>query len=218
LLNTSKPVYQRHGSDTSILDGITAADGSIELEPFAVRYFGQPAPIYNVFAKRTLIAAVARALNPGCQADTALVLQSAQQGFKKTSFFRTLASPDWFDDSLGNASDKDERLKLHRTWFAEWGEIEAIFKRREIGQTKQFMTSVADNLRPPYGREVERMPRHSVICGTTNQDEFLSDPTGSRRFWVVPLRKPIDIQRLEQNAIASGLRQSPSTKLGSSGT
>jgi predicted P-loop ATPase len=37
---------------------------------------------------------------------------------------------------------------------------------------------------------VKEFPRPSIIVGTTNFDEFLADPTGSRRFWVVPVRVP----------------------------
>lgn len=184
-------VYQKYGDDTSILDG------------FAQRYFGQPTPIYNTFIRRTLIAAVARAMQPGCQQDTALILQG-KQGYHKSSFFRTLAGNEWFDDSMGGAiSDKDEKMKLHRAWLVEWGELETIFKRKDISQTKGFLSIRFDSLRPPYGREVEHMARHAIIVGTTNQDEFLSDPTGDRRFWVVPVLKniPVDLLEAERDRI-----------------
>jgi hypothetical protein len=42
-----------------------------------------------------------------------------------------------------------------------------------------------------------------VIVGSTNQDDFLTDSTGSRRFWVVPVRQRIDTAMLavERDAI-----------------
>lgn len=176
-------VNQRHTS-TAILDNL------------AERHFGTNDPIHQLLLIRFLVSAVARAYVPGCQCDTALILQG-EQGYGKSTFFRTLASPDWFDDSLGSASDKDERLKLHRAWMIEWAELEAIFKRKDIAAVKAFMTTKIDLIRPPYGRSIESFKRASVIVGTTNQQEFLNDTTGSRRFWVIPIQKPIDRQLIE---------------------
>lgn len=167
------------------------------LNDLAQRYFGCTQPIYNTFLKRTLIAAVARIVEPGCKMDTALILQGTQ-GLKKSTFFKVLAGEDFFDDSLGAMSDKDERLKLHQTWFAEWAELESVFKRRDVAQTKAFLSSGIDVVRPPYGRQAERMKRQSIIVGTTNQEQFLSDATGNRRFWIVPVQRQVNLKLLAQ--------------------
>ena len=34
------------------------------------------------------------------------------------------------------------------------------------------------------------------MCGTTNRESFLTDDTGSRRFWIVTVRAPIDTKLL----------------------
>lgn len=178
------------------LDRVHAQYGfSNVLVNFASRYFGTTEAIHELITVRFLISAVARAYVPGCKCDTALILQG-EQGYGKSTFFSTLASEDWFDDSLGSASDKDERLKLHRAWMIEWAELEAIFKRKDIAAVKAFMTTRIDLLRPPYGRSIESFRRASVIVGTTNQQTFLNDSTGSRRFWVVPVAKPLDREML----------------------
>jgi hypothetical protein len=176
-------------SDTSILDNL------------AEKYFGVSSAIYQTFVRKTLIGAVARALSPGCKLDTALILQG-KQGFKKSTFFKVLAG-DYFDDSLGAVSDKDERLKLHRAWFVEWSELESIFKRRDVSNTKAFLSSSIDAVRPPYCRDTQDFPRASIIVATTNKDEFLSDETGNRRFWIIPVQKRINIKLLkkERNAL-----------------
>jgi predicted P-loop ATPase len=176
-------------ADTSILDNL------------AEKYFGVSSAIYQIFVRKMLIGAVARALSPGCKLDTALILQG-KQGFKKSTFFKVLAG-DYFDDSLGAVSDKDERLKLHRAWFVEWSELESIFKRRDVSNTKAFLSSSIDAVRPPYCRDTQDFPRASIIVATTNKDEFLSDETGNRRFWIIPVQKRIDIKLLakERDAI-----------------
>jgi predicted P-loop ATPase len=89
-------------------------------------------------------------------------------------------------------------LKLHRAWIIEWAELEAVFRRKDIAAVKAFMTTRIDLLRPPYGRSIEAFKRASVIVGTTNQQTFLNDATGSRRFWVVPVSRPIERERLEK--------------------
>jgi predicted P-loop ATPase len=167
------------------------------LDNLAERYFGTGLQIYQSFVRRALISAVARALSPGCKVDTALILQG-DQGFQKSAFFKVLAGGTYFDDSLGAVSDKDERLKLHRAWFIEWAELETVFSRKDVSATKAFLSSSVDALRPPYHRDIEDFPRASIICGSTNKNEFLSDETGNRRFWVVPVHKKIDVALLAQ--------------------
>ncbi len=51
------------------------------------------------------------------------------------------------------------------------------------------MTSTRDRFRPPYARSVQDFPRRCVLVATSNEDSFLSDATGSRRFWPVAVRQ-----------------------------
>lgn len=176
-------VHQTHGANEELIDTVAA------------RHLGTPDPIHQVMVKRFLIAAVARVFTPGCKHDCALILQGPQ-GFGKSTFFKLLASEDWFDDSLGSSSDKDEKLKLHRSWMVEWAELETVFRRRDVSQVKAFMSSAIDILRPPFGASIQTLKRASVIVGTTNQTQFLADSTGNRRFWVVPIKKPLDLELL----------------------
>ena len=173
---------ERH-SDTDISDAV------------AQRYFGTQHPIYDVYLKRTLIAAVARIFEPGCKVDTALILQGPQ-GTHKSTFFQQLVGAAFFDGSLGALSDKDEILKMHMSWLIEWAELENVFRRKDISATKAFLSTHEDFVRPPYERRAVRMLRQSIIVGTTNLDHFLSDPTGNRRFWVIPVQHKIDLERL----------------------
>ncbi len=172
------------------------------LDNLAQRYLCTTDPIYDAYLKRTLIGAVARIFEPGCKFDTALILQGSQ-GLGKSTFFKILAGgDDYFDDSLGDAGDKDERLKIHQSFFLEMAELESVFRRKDIAKIKAFLSSGVDNVRPPYARQAVRMPRQSIIVGTTNQDEFLSDATGNRRFWVIPAQKvDLELVRLERDQI-----------------
>lgn len=179
-------VSERHGNDTSII-----------LNGIATRYFGTTETLYDILLMRFLISCVARAYKPGCKNDCALILQGAG-GTKKSTFFKILASEPWFDDTMGDSSDKDERLKLHSVWIAEWAELETVFSRKDASQVKAFLSCSTDRVRPPYGRSTEVLPRASVMVGTTNQDDFLIDSTGNRRFWVISVPRRINLELLAQ--------------------
>ena len=179
------------------LDTVADKITPLSLENLASRYFGTNNPIYDIFLKRTLIAAVARAYSPGCKHDTTLVLQG-KQGAGKSSFFNVLGG-DWFDDSMGAANNKDDLIILHKSWIQEWGEIERTFSKRQSEELKAFITRRKDIFRPPYGRSALEFARQSIIVGTANGSDFLVDSTGNRRYWIIPVAHPkIDIRRLKE--------------------
>lgn len=172
-----KQCSKLYPADSDLLDSLTET------------YFGAVEPLHRVFLRKTLIAAVARACLPGCKVDTVCII-SGGQGVGKSTFWKILAGEEWFDDTVGSASDKDERLKLHQAWFIEWAELESVFKRKDISAVKAFITTQSDQVRPPYGRSVQEFRRPSIIVGSTNETEFLADPTGNRRYWVIPVVAP----------------------------
>lgn len=162
------------------------------LDNLAAKSLGVQGELYSCYLRKTLISAVARVLNPGCKVDTVLILHGAQDA-GKSSFFRELASPDWFDDSFKDVANKDELLKLHQVWFIEWAELEQVFKRRDISTVKAFITTQEDMIRPPYAKSVKKFKRPSIIVGSTNEDEFLGDTTGNRRYWIIPNVDRVDL-------------------------
>ncbi|MDJ1172909.1 VapE domain-containing protein [Roseofilum capinflatum] len=181
-----KGCHEKYGDDVSVLNDI------------ARRYLGTSDSLHQTFLVKWLIGAVARAMTPGCKMDTALVLHGSQ-GIGKSTFFNVLAG-DWFTDSLDklDSSNKDELLKAHQSWVIELAEIENAFSKTAISKIKQSMSATTDQIRPPYGRKTEKCKRGFVICGTTNQTQFLNDPTGSRRFWVISCNGRVNRELLTQ--------------------
>ena len=130
--------------------------------------------------------------------DTALILKGPQ-GIGKSSFLQILASPDLFCDDIYDFFEKDERLKAHKFWIIEWQELETFLGRRETSLVKSILSTQEDHLRKPYGRSDEKMVRHFSIWGSTNKDEFLSDTTGNRRYWIIHINKYIDLEYARLN-------------------
>lgn len=151
--------------------------------------------IASTVIRKWMVSAVARALKPGCKVDTVLIL-AGPQGAGKSSFFEALASEEWFSDSTIDIHNKDAYMSLARAWIVEFPELESMQRARDMDSVKAFLSSRVDAYRPPYGRVVMKVPRSCVIVGTTNQDTFLTDPTGNRRYWPVTVGPKIDLARL----------------------
>ncbi|WP_256872051.1 VapE domain-containing protein [Nostoc sp. TCL26-01] len=172
------------------------------LDKLAERYFGTNDPLHAALMKRTLIAAVARAFEPGCKHDEITILQGKQKSLKST-FWEVLAGEDFFTDDL-NGTEKDEILKISQYWILEYAEFENSYKKKDVSQLKAFLSRKKDSMRRPYGTDIEDFPRPSILVGTTNLDEFLYDPTGERRFWVIKVlfkKIPIDLLKKERDLI-----------------
>ena len=60
-------------------------------------------------------------------------------------------------------------------------ELESM-SRAELNQLKALITLDSVNERAAYGRNKERRPHIASFCGTGNNIQFLSDPTGTRRW------------------------------------
>lgn len=148
----------------------------------------------EMLMRRWFVSAVVRAMDPGSKVDTALVLVG-DQGWRKSSFFSTLSDP-WFGDTEIKIGDKDGYQQIHANWITEWGEIDRVSSQRHAGDVKAFISRRKDLFRPPYARNAENFPRACVIVGSTNEGEFLNDPTGSRRFWVINVGARVNLELL----------------------
>lgn len=179
------------------LTGLPEWDGFERVSRLAAELFGADHPMHQMYLTKFGISAVARALDPGCKVDTALILHGPQ-GVGKTEFFRLLGGS--FYDSYGNSTnEKDALMKVQKSWILEMDELEHTFTRVGISALKSFITQRTDKFRAPYARVIEEHPRHCVLVGTTNESEFLADSTGNRRFWIVPVNKRIDFEWLEEH-------------------
>jgi len=171
-------------------------DGKPRLDRMAVDHFNaDDTPLNRACIRKTMIAAVARARQPGCKFDTITVLE-APEGWNKSSAWAVLAGDGNFSDEsiLGKAS-REVQEQLAGVWFHENAELAGITKS-EVEVIKAFASRQVDRARPAYGHFLVKQDRHSIEVGTTNDDRYLLSMTGNRRFWPVAVRRPIDLKRL----------------------
>jgi predicted P-loop ATPase len=171
-------------------------DGVPRIGGFFSDYMGAEGSAFNKSAARNFfVGMIARIFSPGCQMDNMVVLEGVQ-GARKSSALRALGGK-WFtecNDPISNGSNKDFYAVLQGKMLVEIAELDS-FSRADIRRIKAIITTGSDRYRPAYGRIAQTFPRTSVFVGTTNEDEYLEDPTGGRRFW------PVRVGRVDLEAI-----------------
>jgi hypothetical protein len=171
----------------------------------------------DVILKRFLIGAVARIRNPGCVHDWMPILIGGQNSGKST-FLQYLTPPDannpgsypWVSTvQQGIDYIKDRPHALHAGWIVVLDEAERYFGRRHIEALKNLLSVSVDRSARKYENE-KSFPRSFVMAGATNNADFLTDPTGNRRFMPIicqgvipskqdPALKIIDLDRLKKD-------------------
>ena len=127
---------------------------------------------------------------PGTKFDYMLILEGSQ-GLRKSTLLRTLAG-EWFADTGLVLGDKDSYQQLQGVWLYEIPELDA-FSKADVMKIKAYIASQEDYFRASFDRRARKYPRQLVFGGTTNEDHYLTDPTGNRRFWPVKVTRLIDI-------------------------
>lgn len=111
-----------------------------------------------------------------------LVLVGETQGTGKTEFFRRLLPKElqsYFAESKLDAG-KDDEILMCQKWIIADDEMGGKSKK-ESKRLKELTSKQVFSLREPYGRNNVELRRLAVLCGSTNDNEILNDPTGNRR-------------------------------------
>lgn len=155
--------------------------------------------LYQAYIQGTLIGAVKRLFVPGTKVDTLTILYG-DQAARKSTFWKTLcANPDWFNDSKINIENPEGLKILHHAWIHEFSEIDDMTSLKSAEQIKAFLSSSSDKFRQSYARNPKNHDRRCILVGSTNKEQVLNDPTGSRRFWVIPTASRINIELLKEH-------------------
>lgn len=142
-----------------------------------------------------LLGMVNRVMEPGCKFDYCPVLEGVG-GLRKSTMVEILASTAFFSDTpfeVGKGKEAQEQVQ--GIWLYEIAEL-SHFSKAEVGAIKGFISSKIDRYRVAYGTTVGTFPRQCVLVGTTNENTYLRDRTGNRRFWPVPVKHTINTEWL----------------------
>ena len=118
----------------------------------------------------------------GHKSELVLVFCGEKQGTGKTHWFRYLLPKPiryLYAESKMDAGKDDEILMCGKLIINddEYGGK----SKREEKRMKELTSKEFINVREPYGRVSTDLKRLAVFCGTSNETQILSDPTGNRR-------------------------------------
>lgn len=108
------------------------------------------------------------------------------QNSGKTEWFRRLPPKGLMDYYAESKLDKekDDEILMTECWIIMDDELGGKSKQDYL-KLKNITSKQYFSLRRPYGEHNEKLLRLAVLCGTSNDDMILSDPTGNRR--VIPI-------------------------------
>ncbi|QDM40812.1 VapE domain-containing protein [Altererythrobacter sp. TH136] len=191
----------RHRVDTLIdwVGELPAWDGLPRIERFWHTYakaadnaFTRAVGLYSWTAQ------AGRALAPGCQADMALILVGGQ-GVRKTSLVRSIApGVKHFAEIDLTDRDDDTTRKMRGKAVAELGELRGL-RGRDQDSTKAFVTRREEEWVPKYKEFPDTFQRRFIFYGTTNEDTFLADATGERRWLPFEVGAALDVEGVERD-------------------
>lgn len=151
---------------------------------------------WTEYLTKWLVAVVANAMTDhGCQNHTCLVLTGGQGKFKTT----------WLDNlapkKLGSyifTGKLDPNNKDSLTYIAEFLFINIDDQLRQLNkkdenELKNLITTPSVKYRRPYDPWITEYPHLASFMASVNGNDFLTDPTGSRRFL------PFEVQNIEIN-------------------
>lgn len=163
-------------------------DGFPRAENLFIKFLGvEDTPFAREVTTNWLTAAIARIFNPGCRYQTALVLHG-NQGIGKSFIIERLGGK-WYGVLGDNVDDPHAIDAIQNLWLGEFKEMKGM-RRADVNAIKAFIDTSSDNRRPPYGRRAVKSDRHIVFVITVNDNEFLRDVTGNRRFMILECDLP----------------------------
>jgi predicted P-loop ATPase len=136
---------------------------------------------WNNHLKKHIVRTIVCAINNEYVNKHCIVLQGGQHA-GKSIFCRFLCPPilqSYFTENIN--TDKDSIISLCNNMLINLDELATISKF-ELNALKAMMSKQYVNIRIPFAKRAQLMPRRCTFIGNTNNVEFLSDHTGSVRW------------------------------------
>ncbi len=150
-----------------------------------------------LYLTKWLVAVVAYAMDDReCRNHTCLVL-TGEQGKFKTTFLDLLCPPALHGYSYTGKiypQEKDTLTYIGQNLIVNIDDQLKALNKRDENELKNLITCPMVKYRMPYDKYVEEHPHLASFVASVNGNDFLTDPTGSRRFLPFEVLS-IDVER-----------------------
>ena len=149
--------------------------------------------LFADYLTKWLVGMVAGWIDPTVVNNVILVL-IGEQGSYKTTWFNYLLPPElsryFYTKTNANRMGRDDLITLAQYGLVCCEELDTM-NARELNQLKAAVTMNSIDERAAYAHFHEHRKHIASFCGTGNNAQFLSDPTGNRR-WL-----PFEVESIE---------------------
>ena len=155
------------------------------------------------YLTKWLVAVVANAMDDReCRNHTCLVL-TGEQGKFKTTFLNLLFPPALYGYSYTGKiypQEKDTLTYIGQNLIVNIDDQLKALNKRDENELKNLITCPMVKYRMPYDKYVEEHPHLASFVASVKGNDFLTDPTGSRRFLPFEVLS-IDIEKAKRISI-----------------
>ena len=193
---------------THFMEQLPAWDGRDRLRPLAER-ISKGALWVQCFSVWLRALAAQWMAHPTVTAnDLVPLLLSRRQGLRKSTFCRLLMPPelcDYYADKFELTATAAHEPRLAKLGLINLDEFDR-YTSRQNATLKNLLQLKSLSMRRSYRQELMALPRVASFIATSNVNEVLTDPTGSRRFVCVEVNAPIDCSPIDHAQLFAQLR------------
>lgn len=159
---------------------------------------------------RWMLGMVAQFMGRSTQCANSLVpiLVSSEQGLGKSTFCRSILPPEltrYYSDSVDVTTNKHTEQLMGTLALINLDEFDRI-SERNMARLKNVLQMKTCTFRRLYSNQFLILPRMASVIGTSNSNQLLYDPSGSRRFPCVTVESAIDNSPIQHPQLYAQLK------------
>jgi predicted P-loop ATPase len=141
--------------------------------------------MFKKYLTKWLVAAIANVIDKKVCRNHQCFILAGPQGAGKSTWIKKLCPPElepYYVEQGLDPDNKDSQLDTTTNFIFNLDDYFAATTSKKINEFKGMITKNVVKVRMPYGRYPEERAKICSFVASSNEAQFLHDPTGNRRF------------------------------------